>query len=64
MEMADSSGIPLVVHIASAAPNDVALVRILTLQRVFLQARRQQLIVDERITLKRLIANVNKMVSK
>ena len=45
MAVADSSGFPLAVHITSAAPHEVTLVRE-TLQRRFLQARPQRLIGD------------------
>jgi transposase len=45
MAVADSSGFPLAVHIASAAPHEVTLVRE-TLQRRFLQARPKRLIGD------------------
>jgi len=45
MAVADSSGIPIAVHIASAAPHEVTLVRE-TLQRRFLHARPKRLIGD------------------
>jgi len=45
MAVADGSGFPLAVHIASASPHEVTLVR-KTLQERFLQARPQRLIGD------------------
>jgi transposase len=45
MAVADSSGIPIAVHIASAAPHEVTLVRE-TLKSRFLQSRPQRLIDD------------------
>jgi transposase len=45
MAVADSSGIPIAVHIASAAPHEITLVRE-TLQRRFLQSRPKRLIGD------------------
>jgi transposase len=45
MALADSSGIPIAVHIASATPHEVTLVRE-TLQRSFLHARPKRLIGD------------------
>ena len=45
MAVADSSGFPFAVHIASAAPHEVTLVRE-TLQCCFLQARPKRLIGD------------------
>jgi transposase len=45
MAVADGSGLPLAVHIASASPHEVTLVRE-TLQKRFLQSRPQRLIGD------------------
>jgi len=45
MAVADRSGLPLAVHLASASPHEVTLVRE-TLQRRFLQARPKRLIGD------------------
>jgi transposase len=45
MAVADSSGLPLAVHLASASPHEVTLVRE-TLQRRFLHARPKRLIGD------------------